>query len=260
MEVVAELLDVHKHYVMGGQLVRALDGVSVTFNRGDYYAIMGPSGSGKSTLLNLMGCLDRPTAGHYFLGDVDVSTLDDDALSQVRSARLGFVFQSFNLIPQLTVLENIEIPLMYQGASPRRARERAGSMADLVGLANRTDHRPTQLSGGQQQRVAIARALVNDPLVILADEPTGNLDSATQHEIMALIDQLNSDGKTIILVTHEDDVAHRARHVLHLADGRIVRIEESADFRRRSEAGRGWDEAPRDNESRSDRHGREDKP
>ncbi|MDD4891492.1 MAG: ABC transporter ATP-binding protein [Phycisphaerae bacterium] len=218
---------------MGGQTVRALDGVSLQFRRGDYYAVMGPSGSGKSTLLNLLGCLDRPTQGQYLLGGTDVSTLDDDQLSGVRSSRLGFVFQSFNLIPQLTVVENIEIPLIYQGVSPRQARARAHEMAAMVGLSERLEHRPTQLSGGQQQRVAIARALTNDPLVILADEPTGNLDSVTQHEIMDMFDVMSRDGKTIILVTHEDDVAHRARHVLHLADGKIVRIETSEDRRRR---------------------------
>lgn len=233
MQEVVELDHVHKYYRMGDQTVRALDGVSLKFARGDYYAVMGPSGSGKSTLLNLLGCLDRPTSGRYVLGGVDVSTLNDNDLSGIRSTRLGFVFQSFNLIPQLTVVENIEIPLVYQGSSPGHARRRAIEMAERVGLHSRLHHRPTQLSGGQQQRVAIARALANDPLVILADEPTGNLDSVTQREIMDMFDQLSQSGKTIILVTHENDVAHRARHVLHLADGRIVRIETSEQMLRR---------------------------
>jgi putative ABC transport system ATP-binding protein len=231
MEVVVELLNVHKHYRMGGNLVRALDGVSIAFSRGDYYAIMGPSGSGKSTLLNLLGCLDRPTQGTYLLGGVDVATLDDGELSELRSKRLGFVFQSFNLISQLTVVENIELPLMYQGVLPSVSRRRSHELAARVGLGDRTDHRPSELSGGQQQRVAIARAMANQPLVILADEPTGNLDSATQIEILDLLDELNAAGTTIIMVTHEDDVAHRARHVLHIADGRIVGLE-SADQRR----------------------------
>ncbi len=222
---------------MGEQTVRALDGVSLRFERGDYYAVMGPSGSGKSTLLNLLGCLDRPTSGRYILGGQDVSMMDDDELSAIRSTRLGFVFQSFNLIAQLTVLENIEIPLIYQGKSPRQARQRAIEMAERVGLQQRLDHRPSQLSGGQQQRVAIARALTNDPLVILADEPTGNLDSVTQREIMDMFEQLSRLGKTIILVTHENDVAQRARHVLHLADGKIVRIEESRELAERHNPG-----------------------
>ncbi|MCG3181727.1 MAG: putative ABC transporter ATP-binding protein YknY [Phycisphaerae bacterium] len=233
MEAVAELIDVRKYYQMGTQTVRALNGVSLSFQQGDYYAIMGPSGSGKSTLLNLLGCLDRPSGGRYLLGGIDVATLSDNALSDTRSRRLGFVFQSFNLIAQLTVIENIELPLVYQGGSTSQARHRAYELAAMVGLETRTDHRPAQLSGGQQQRVAIARAMINDPLVILADEPTGNLDSATQGEIMDLLDSLNQAGTTIILVTHEDDIAHRARHVLNLADGRIVNIETAAERRRR---------------------------
>ena len=228
VSTVAELIDVRKHYLMGGETVRALDGVSVSFRQGDYYAVMGPSGSGKSTLLNLLGCLDRPTGGRYLLGGVDVATLNDNELSDLRSRRLGFVFQSFNLISQLTVAENIELPLMYQGAAPHHSRHRAIQLARMVGLGDRLSHRPFQLSGGQQQRVAIARALINDPLVILADEPTGNLDSATQVEIMDLLAALNQRGVTVILVTHEDDVAHRARHVLHLADGKVVRIETTS--------------------------------
>jgi len=233
LETVAELIDVRKLYQMGEVTVRALDGVSVRFQAGDYYAIMGASGSGKSTLLNVLGCLDRPSSGRYLLGDADVASLSDNELSDLRSRRLGFVFQSFNLISQLDVVENVELPLIYQGASPRACRRRAIELCRMVGLGDRLDHRPTQLSGGQQQRVAIARALTSDPLVILADEPTGNLDSATQIEIMDLLDELNEGGTTIILVTHEDDIAQRSRHVLHLADGRIVSIESTADRSRK---------------------------
>jgi putative ABC transport system ATP-binding protein len=218
---IAEIVDLTKHYRMGDTTVSALDGVSVAFQEGDFFAIMGQSGSGKSTLLNLLGCLDRPTTGHYFLGGDDVALLDDDALSEIRSRKIGFVFQSFNLIPQLTVVENIEVPLFYQGWDTRDSRERAVELARRLGLGERLDHRPMQLSGGQQQRVAIARALVNDPLIILADEPTGNLDSATEREILDLLGDLNRGGKTIIVVTHADHVAARAHRVLRLRDGRV---------------------------------------
>jgi len=205
--------------------VRALDGLSLAIPEGEFLAIMGPSGSGKSTLLNILGCLDRPTAGAYYLGGEDVSKLGDSALSMRRCRFLGFVFQSYNLIPQLTVLENIEIPLFYQGLSPRACRERSHVLAERVGLADRLDHRPTELSGGQQQRVAVARALANDPLVILADEPTGNLDSRTGEEIMDLILGLHGQGKTIILVTHDAKVATHAQRIIRLADGVIVADE-----------------------------------
>jgi putative ABC transport system ATP-binding protein len=189
-EIVVELRDVRRHYVMGDQVVRALDGIDFKVERGSYWAIMGPSGSGKSTLLNVLGCLDRPTSGAYFLGDMDVSQLGDDRLSEVRGERLGFIFQSFQLIPQLTVLENVEVPLFYQGVASHVARERSLAVLAKVGLADRQKHRPTELSGGQQQRAAVARALVNQPLVLLADEPTGNLDSKTAKEILDLFDDL----------------------------------------------------------------------
>lgn len=202
--------------------VVAVRGVTLTFEEGEYVAICGHSGSGKSTLLNLLGCLDRPTSGQYILGDDDVSQLDDDALSEVRSERLGFVFQNFNLIPQLTVLENMEVPLFYQGIVPRARRDRALALLDRVGLAERIHHRPMELSGGQQQRVAIARALINDPLVILADEPTGNLDTATGDVILDLFDRLNAEGKTILMVTHEESVAARCRRVVTLRDGLVI--------------------------------------
>jgi putative ABC transport system ATP-binding protein len=239
---IVKLVDVVKTYVMGhphgggGLLhrrrtqsaatvtVHALRGVSVEFYPGEYVAIMGASGSGKSTMLNLLGCLDRPTSGEYFLGGRDVSDLDDDELSEIRSRYLGFIFQSYNLIQQYTVLENIQLPLTYQGTGEiaPEAEERSVEVAGLVGLADRLDHRPSQLSGGQQQRVAIARSLINDPYIILADEATGNLDTATSHEIMEMLGKLNDSGKTIILVTHEDDIAAHAKRIIRMRDGLII--------------------------------------
>lgn len=221
-EPIIRIADVHKDYVLDGTVVRALRGVSLTVRRGELLAVMGPSGSGKSTLLNILGCLDRPTSGVYFLGGEDVSKLGDDALSEIRNQRLGFIFQSYNLIAQLDVLENIEVPLFYQNVPPAESRQRALELARLVGIADRLRHRPNQLSGGQQQRVAIARALANDPLVILADEPTGNLDSASEEEILDILVSLNAAGKTIVLVTHEDRIAHMTERVVRLRDGRIV--------------------------------------
>ncbi|MCK5804560.1 MAG: ABC transporter ATP-binding protein [Lentisphaeria bacterium] len=217
--------DVRKIYRMGTQEVHALDGVTADFKSGSFWAVMGASGSGKSTLLNLLGCLDRPTDGQYTLGGRDVSTLDDDQLSDIRLSYLGFIFQSFNLIPQLTVEENIALPLYYLGWDPGRSAERARELAERVGLADRLDHRPQELSGGQQQRVAIARALANDPVLLLADEPTGNLDSTTGAEIMDLLKELNQQGKTIIMVTHESEIAANATHRLHMRDGLIDRVE-----------------------------------
>jgi len=215
---------VEKTYDMGEVQVRALRGVDLEVLEGDYLAIMGPSGSGKSTLLNVLGCLDRPTAGAYYLGGEDVSQMDDDELSQARGRRIGFIFQSYNLIHQLSVIENIQMPLFYQGLDTPKNNERCERFAGLVGLQNRLDHRPNQLSGGQQQRVAVARSLVNDPLMILADEPTGNLDSKTGQEILDLMDRLNQGGKTIILVTHDPNTAARARRVVHMKDGVVDRI------------------------------------
>ncbi len=213
--------NVRKHYRMGPVTVEALRGVSFGIAAGEYISIMGPSGCGKSTLLNLLGCLDRPTSGRYLLGDADVSQMEDDALSKVRGARLGFVFQSYNLIQQLTVVENIEIPLYYQGRPEEESRAVASKLAERVGLAERLEHKPFELSGGQQQRVAIARALVNDPLVILADEPTGNLDSASGAEILRLFDDLNAQGKTLIMVTHDSSVAEHSHRTIRLRDGEI---------------------------------------
>ncbi|MBI2925850.1 MAG: ABC transporter ATP-binding protein [Verrucomicrobia bacterium] len=223
-EPIIRLEGVEKRYVLGLEVeVRALRGVDLVVAPGSYVAIMGPSGSGKSTMLNLIGCLDRPSAGRYFLGGTDVSQMPDDDLSEARGRRIGFIFQSYNLIAQLTVLENIQVPLIYQGKDIRTFRHHCVKLAELVGLGDRLEHRPNQLSGGQQQRVAIARSLANDPLLILADEPTGNLDTRTGQEVLELIDNLNRHGKTIVLVTHDDRVAGRAHRILHMRDGLIER-------------------------------------
>jgi putative ABC transport system ATP-binding protein len=213
---------VWKIYNVGPAGVAALRDVTLSIAPGEYVAIMGHSGSGKSTMLNLLGCLDRPSRGEYWLGDDEVSTLNDSQLSELRNLRIGFVFQSFNLIQGIDVLGNIEVPLFYRGVGRRHRHPRSKELARLVGLGDRTDHLPRELSGGQQQRVAIARALANDPLILLADEPTGNLDSQTTKEILALFDELHRRGRTIIMVTHEDDVAARAQRVLWLADGQLV--------------------------------------
>lgn len=211
-----------KHYYLGDVTVRALDGVDLLVTEGEFVALMGPSGSGKSTLLNVLGCLDRPTSGRYYLGEEEISTLDDDELSEIRSRYLGFIFQQYNLLPQYTVVENIEVPLLYQGIRLNEdTRDRCIALAEMVGLGDRLDHRPVELSGGQQQRVAIARSLVNDPHVLLADEPTGNLDSKTSDEIMTMLCRLHEAGKTIIMVTHENDIAEWAQRVVRMRDGHI---------------------------------------
>jgi len=220
---VARLEGLEKTYFKpdGSVMVQALRGVDVRIERGQYVAIMGASGSGKSTLMNILGCLDKPSAGRYFLDGRDVSGLSDEALSAYRGQKIGFVFQAFNLIPQLRIEENVEIPLFYQHASRRERRQRAMHAIELVGLADRVGHRPAELSGGQQQRVAIARALVTDPVVLMADEPTGNLDSKTGEQILALITRLHDEGMTIIMVTHDEAVAERCQRVIHLADGLV---------------------------------------
>jgi putative ABC transport system ATP-binding protein len=214
-----------KNYQLGSVELRVLREIDLTITSGEYVAIMGPSGSGKSTLLNLIGCLDRPTSGDYILGGQSVSMLDDDELSMIRGKRIGFVFQSFNLINQLNVVENIQVPMYYQGLTEHESAERARELATMVGLGDRMKHRPSELSGGQQQRVAIARALANDPLIILADEPTGNLDSASGMEILAILQNLHEQGKTLIAVTHDEGIAEGAERVIRLLDGRILKQE-----------------------------------
>lgn len=216
------LLDeVFRTYHLGGADVHALAGISLQFDAGEYVSIMGPSGCGKSTMLNLLGCLDRPTTGRYLLGGRDITHMDDDELSEFRGRQLGFIFQSYNLIQQLSVLENIEVPLFYRGVPPTESRERAIALAEKVGLGGRLHHRPMELSGGQQQRVGIARSLANEPILILADEPTGNLDSRSGSEILALFDELNAQGRTIILVTHDPEICNRSHRTVRLRDGRV---------------------------------------
>ena len=222
--IIIRLEKASKIYPMGSQEVRALNGVTVSFKKGEFWAIMGPSGSGKSTMMNIIGCLDRLTKGKYLLQGNDVSSLDDDSLSEFRLRHLGFIFQSFNLISQLTVQRNIELPLYYLGWSGEESRERARELALSVGLEGRLNHRPTELSGGQMQRVAIARALANDPSILLADEPTGNLDTATGAQILELLLKLNREGKTIIMVTHETHIARYAKNRIHMKDGFIDRM------------------------------------
>ncbi len=214
-----------KSYQLGTVELRVLREIDLTIASGEYVAIMGPSGSGKSTLLNMIGCLDRPTSGDYLLGGKNVSELEDNQLSLIRGARIGFIFQSFNLINQLNVIENIEVPMYYQGYTEEESAERAKELATMVGLGDRFEHRPSELSGGQQQRVAIARSLANDPLIILADEPTGNLDSESGAEILEILNNLHKQGKTMIAVTHDEGIASGAERVIHLLDGRIKKQE-----------------------------------
>ena len=216
-----EITDVRKVYEMGETPVNALDGVSLTVGRGEYVAIMGPSGSGKSTLMNIVGCLDTPTSGSYKLRGTEIRERDDDELARIRNQEIGFIFQTFNLLPRADALHNVELPLIYAGRPAKERRERARAMLESVGLGDRTHHRPNELSGGQRQRVAIARALVNGPSLVLADEPTGNLDSKTGLEIMGILDDIHRRGNTVILVTHEEEVAARAHRVIRLRDGRI---------------------------------------
>jgi putative ABC transport system ATP-binding protein len=218
-----------KDYVMGAETIRALRGIDLDINRNEYVAIMGPSGSGKSTLMNLIGCLDTPTAGEYWLNNTPVARMNDDQLAAIRNREIGFVFQTFNLLPRATALHNVELPLIYGGTGARERRQRAEHVLERVGLADRMTHRPAELSGGQRQRVAVARALVNDPAILLADEPTGNLDSRTGADIMALFDELHASGQTILLVTHEHDVAMHAHRRITLLDGLI----ESDEAQRR---------------------------
>ena len=221
MAALIETRDLWKTYVMGDEEIHALRGVSIEIQRGEYVAIMGPSGSGKSTLMNLIGCLDTPTKGSYLLNDKEVAAMNDDELARIRNEEIGFVFQTFNLLPRATALQNVELPLVYGGVQGKERGQRARAALDKVELSSRMGHRPNELSGGQRQRVAIARALVNNPSILLADEPTGNLDSKTGTEIMALFARLHEAGNTIVLVTHEADIAAFAHRTIHLRDGKV---------------------------------------
>src|ERR1700694_13143 len=223
--IVIRTYDLWKTYVMGDQIINAVSGVDIEIKRGEYVAIMGPSGSGKSTLMNLIGCLDTASKGQYYINGNLVSELEDDELARIRNKEIGFVFQTFNLLPRATSLPNVELPLVYAGVGGKERRELASDALTRVGLADRMNHRPNELSGGQRQRVAIARALVNHPSMLLADEPTGALDTATGNEIMALFDRLHGQGNTIILVTHENDIAMRAHRIIHIRDGQVERDE-----------------------------------
>jgi putative ABC transport system ATP-binding protein len=223
LSALIDIRDVTKTYEMGSEtIVHALDGVSLSIEAGDYVAIMGPSGSGKSTLMNLIGCLDTPSTGSYVLKGREISAMNDDELAQIRNKEIGFIFQTFNLLPRADAVQNVELPLVYSGLARKERKARAEKALDAVGLGTRKHHRPNEMSGGQRQRVAIARALVNDPSILLADEPTGNLDSKTGEEILALMDELHRGGNTIILVTHEDELAQHAARVVRLRDGKIV--------------------------------------
>jgi len=219
--LIIEIKNIKKEYIMGSQLIAALKDVSLSINKGEYVALMGPSGSGKSTLMNILGCLDSPSSGTYRLNTIEVAKMTDDELARVRNKEIGFIFQTFNLLPRLTSLENVALPMVYAGMNSKDRTARAEQVMEMVGLKDRMTHKPNELSGGQRQRVAIARALVNNPSIILADEPTGNLDTKTSYEIMAIMEEISSQGNTVIIVTHEEDIAKHARRILRLRDGLI---------------------------------------
>ena len=235
MNPIISVKDLKKTYIMGTEKVHALQSVSVDIHKNEFVALMGPSGSGKSTLMNLLGCLDTPTAGQYHLNNNDVSDMEDGELAEVRNKEIGFVFQTFNLLPRLSALENVALPLVYAGLSKSARLDKARQALESVGLGDRVDHKPNELSGGQRQRVAVARALVNDPAIILADEPTGNLDTKTSYEIMALLEQLHDQGNTIIVVTHEPDIAEHAHRIIRLRDGLVEVDEKNTNIVRSSE-------------------------
>lgn len=225
MAEVIRLVDIVKSYIMGDSVVHALDHVNVQICEGEFTSIMGPSGSGKSTMMNILGCLDRPTSGHYFLRGRDIAGYNDDELAHTRNAEIGFVFQNFNLLPKLTAQVNVALPLVYAGINEEERMVRAARALESVGLGNRLDHKPNEMSGGQRQRVAIARALVNNPAIIMADEPTGNLDTKSSYEIMDIFKAMNDEGKTIVMVTHEPDIAQQTKRILVMRDGRLVSDE-----------------------------------
>lgn len=225
MAEVIRLVDIVKSYIMGDSVVHALDHVNVQIGKGEFTSIMGPSGSGKSTMMNILGCLDRPTSGHYFLRGRDIAGYNDDELAHTRNAEIGFVFQNFNLLPKLTAQVNVALPLVYAGINEEERMVRAARALESVGLGNRLDHKPNEMSGGQRQRVAIARALVNNPAIIMADEPTGNLDTKSSYEIMDIFKAMNDEGKTIVMVTHEPDIAQQTKRILVMRDGKLVSDE-----------------------------------
>ena len=229
MTAVIRLEDIMKTYVMGDAVVHALDHVSVEIGVGEFTSIMGPSGSGKSTMMNILGCLDRPTSGQYYLDGKEVAGYSDDELARTRNAKIGFVFQNFNLLPKLSAQLNVALPLVYAGIGEEERLERAKTALEAVGLGDRIDHTPTEMSGGQRQRVAIARALINDPAIIMADEPTGNLDTKSSYEIMDIFKKMNDNGKTVVMVTHEPDIAEQTKRILTMRDGKLVSDEWRAD-------------------------------
>ena len=230
MEPLITIKDIGRKYVIGSETIHALKSVSLTINKGEFVALMGPSGSGKSTLMNILGCLDTPTKGEYILNGINVSHMTDNELAEVRNSEIGFVFQTFNLLPRNTALDNVALPLIYAGINKEGRQERAKAALENVGLGNRVDHKPNELSGGQRQRVAVARALINNPSIILADEPTGNLDTKTSIEIMGLIEDIHAKGNTIILVTHEEDIAKHAHRIVRMRDGLIENDYANTDI------------------------------